>query len=151
MDLTPEGTPTFSPSIDTHDSNAKFFAEIDADGSGDITMDELMHWMKGRNIELDFGATAAIIQFFDSDGDGHITLEEIEAKQRTHELSAGMMCVPTGVNVVSNFIKSEQNEPELRKKGKKKKKKKTLFEFLGILIIIFYIYYLLNLSILQKH
>ena len=130
------GTPIVSPPLDSYDSPGRLFAEIDEDGSGDITDLELINWMKKNNIEVDFGTTAAIIQFFDSDGDGHVTLREIESKNKENELSGGMMCLPTLLNdnvpVVSKFLSSVSNEPKLRRKmNRSVKKKKRVLEFIG--------------------
>ena len=137
------GTPKVYSLEESYDSPGRLFAEIDADGSGDITDIELINWMKKKNLKVDFATTAAIIQFFDSDGDGHVTLEEIEAKNKENQLSAGMMCIPPGANentsVVSNFFRSLSNEQVLRRRkmNRSVKKKKRVLEFIGITLIFY--------------
>ena len=91
--------------------------------------------MRNNNLEVDLGAIAAIIKFFDDDGDGNITLQEIERKGENAELSAGMMSLPTDMNnkVLTRILTN--NEFASPKKSKRNIDKDTVLDFLGKLIL----------------
>ena len=125
-------------------SRTSLFDEIDKDGDGSITDTELIEWMINKNLEIDLGDIAAILNFFNGDADGNTTLEEIETKGKNSDLSAGMMSLPTGINdkamkslLLRTGTKNEDGEmfqKDQKSNARKSIKGSKVLEFLGKLI-----------------